>query len=261
MRIQHAGAFRQGYEAIVDRADPDVLMDFGVLTLGPGEAWASGEADEKALLLTAGEVELVWSSGRSIARRKSLLDESPAVLHLPEDAGVRVVAGPEGAELLLARTPNPRRFEPRFYAPGDCRSEQRGKGTMQETSTRIVRTVFDGANAPEANLVLGEVVTAPGRWSSYPPHHHPQPEIYHYRFVPEQGIGLTAIGQEAHLLRHRDTVVIRDGQDHPQVAAPGYAMWYAWIIRHLDGNRYGTPIFTSEHAWVQDPGAAIWSLP
>jgi 5-deoxy-glucuronate isomerase len=131
---------------------------------------------------------------------------------------------------------------------------------MRETSTRIVRTVFDDRDAPLAKLVLGEVVGVPGKWSSYPPHHHPQPEIYHYRFLPERGFGLTAIGEEAYLLRERDTVLIRDSQDHPQVTAPGYAMWYLWVIRHLDGDRYRAPwpAFTGDHAWVMDRDAAIW---
>lgn len=267
MLIRHSDPFNYGYESIVDRNGPnsDVLMDFGVLNLGGNETWSSGEADEKVFLLVSGMASFAWLSsgtgaaGQATATRRSLLDESPAVLHLPEGAGVRLNAGPGGAELIVARTANPRPFAPRFYPPEACRSEERGKGTMRETSTRIVRTVFDDTNAPEANFVLGEVVTAPGKWSSYPPHHHPQPEIYHYRFTPEQGFGLTAIGDEAHLLRNRDTVLIRDRQDHPQVAAPGYAMWYVWIIRHLDGNRYATPVFTPEHAWVQDAGADIWS--
>jgi 5-deoxy-glucuronate isomerase len=267
MLIRHADPFKRGYESIVDRSGPeaDLLMDFGVLSLASDEPWNSGGADEKVFLLLSGTAGLAWSldgtgtAGQASVSRVSLFDESPAVLHLPDGAGVRVNAGPGGAELIVARTANPRHFPARFYSPQECRSEARGKGTMQETSTRIVRTVFDDSNAPEANFVLGEVVTAPGKWSSYPPHHHPQPEIYHYRFMPEQGLGLTAIGAEAYQLRHRDTVLIRDTQDHPQVAAPGYAMWYAWIIRHLDGNRYVTPTFTPEHAWVQDAGADIWS--
>lgn len=270
MLLEHPEPFKQGYESVVDRggANADVNMDFGVVTLAAGDSWDSGRADEKAILLVSGEVELSWtpnagnhtgSPQRVRAARYSLLEENPAVLHLPEGAEARVVAGGAGAELLVTRTSNPRPFAPKYYAPEACRSEARGKGTMQETSTRIVRTVFDDSNAPYANLVVGEVVTAPGRWSSYPPHHHPQPEIYHYRFSPRQGFGLTAIGEETHQVRHNDTVIIRDTQDHPQVSAPGYAMWYLWVIRHLDGKRYGTPTFTPEHTWVQEPGAKIWS--
>jgi 5-deoxy-glucuronate isomerase len=57
-------------------------------------------------------------------------------------------------------------------------------------------------------------------------------------------------------------VKILEGVSHPQVAAPGYAMYYLWVIRHLDGNRYGeksaTPIFEPEHRWVTEKGAVIW---
>jgi 5-deoxy-glucuronate isomerase len=133
---------------------------------------------------------------------------------------------------------------------------------MRETSTRIVRTCFDDTNRPESNLVIGEVIGVPGKWSSYPSHHHPQPEIYHYRFLPEQGFGLTAIGEKAYIIRDRDTILIRDGEVHPQVTAPGYAMWYLWVIRHIEGTHYGpatnTPVFVEEHTWVMGPEENIW---
>jgi 5-deoxy-glucuronate isomerase len=138
----------------------------------------------------------------------------------------------------------------------------RGAGTMRETSTRIVRTCFDDTNRGESNLVIGEVIGVPGKWSSYPPHHHPQPEIYHYRFLPARGFGLTAIGETAYIIRDRDTILIREGEVHPQVTGPGYAMWYLWVIRHLDGARYGpatnTPVFVEEHAWVMGDESKIW---
>jgi 5-deoxy-glucuronate isomerase len=238
-----------------------MLMDFGALRLGPGESYSSETGDERAFLLSSGEVLFSWPGGSAKASRLSLFDEAPSVLHLPAGARAGIEAGPKGAELYLLATANEASFEPRFYRPSDCRDEERGKGTMGETSTRIVRTVFDDSNAPRAKLVLGEVITCPGKWSSYPPHHHPQPEIYHYRFLPERGFGLTAIGEEAYLLRDRDTVLIEGGKDHPQTSAPGYAMWYLWAIRHLDADRYRAPWpeTTKEHAWVTAPNARIWA--
>lgn len=263
MLLHHEGLFPRGYAAIVERRGPnaDMLMDFGILTLGPGEAWSSGAADEKALLLMSGEASLSWKGGSHRAKRASLLDEAPTVLSLAAGDEARVEAGSGGAVLALTRTENPRRFAPRLVRPEDGRSEERGKGTMRETSTRVVRTSFDDSDAKESNLVLGEVVAAPGKWSSYPPHHHPQPEIYFYKFLPERGFGLTRIGDEAHILLDGDTVLIREGQVHPQVTAPGYAMWYLWVIRHLEGNRYRSPYFVDEHRWVQEAGADIWALP
>ena len=251
---------------------------------GPAKASGPSVDDERAFLLARGTVEFTWKLegssqpggnnaqgeahiGRATASRSNLFDESPAVLSVPAGVEVEIRALPDngnrhgdGAELYVMATANPRYFEPRFYTPEECRSEERGKGTMNETSTRIVRTVFDDSNAPWSNLVVGEVITLPGKWSSYPPHHHPQPEIYHYRVLPGQGFGVAIIGEHPYVVTDRDTVLIRDGQDHPQVAAPGYALWYLWVVRHLDGNRYSSPIFTEAHRWVVDPNAKIWSF-
>ena len=263
-QIRQKSPFIKGYEAIVGRNGPDqdMRMDFGHVLLTRGETWTSPPGSERAILLALGNVEFSWDSGGgAVAQRKDLFDENPTVLSLPERSAAKVTALSDEAELYVAATDNPRDFGPKLYLPEDCFGEERGKGTMKEASTRIVRTTFDDRNAGFSNLVVGEVVGSPGRWSSYPPHHHPQPEIYHYRFLPSQGFGLTAIGEAAYLLKDRDTILIRDGEDHPQVTAPGYAMWYLWIIRHLDGKRYGVPEFNPDHLWVGAKDAAIWELP
>ncbi|MEI6874479.1 MAG: 5-deoxy-glucuronate isomerase, partial [Spirochaetota bacterium] len=108
MQIRHPLPFSAGYDAIVDRGGPnaDLLMDFGALSLGPGEAWSSGKADEKALLLVSGQVDLGWPGGRASASRASLFDEPPSVLHLPAGEEASLRAGPEGAIFYLIRTIN-----------------------------------------------------------------------------------------------------------------------------------------------------------
>lgn len=129
---------------------------------------------------------------------------------------------------------------------------------MKETSTRVVRTIFDKSNSANSNLVLGEVINYPGKWSSYPPHHHPQPEIYYYKFQPHNGYGFSQLGDDVVKVQNCDTVKILDDVSHPQVTAPGYAMFYVWVIRHLDGDPYITPTFEPEHLWVTQKDAAIW---
>ena len=129
---------------------------------------------------------------------------------------------------------------------------------MHETSTRIVRTIFDDRNAPYANLVLGEVIGFPGKWSSYPPHHHPQPEIYYYKTNPSHGFAYAEVGEDVLKVHNNDTVFIQPGLTHPQCTPPGYALWYLWGIRHLKDNRYGTPTFVPDHLWVQKPGQPYW---
>jgi 5-deoxy-glucuronate isomerase len=235
-----------------------MLMDFGILMLDAGTVWKDqSPADERAWVLSAGSVHLSWDGGEATVSRPNRFDHDPWCLSVSPGCAVEIRAA-ENSEICRLATENRNTFAPRLYNPGECFSEYRGEGTMRETSTRIVRTIFDDRNRRESNLVLGEVIGVPGKWSSYPPHHHPQPEIYHYRFLPEGGFGLTAIGDTPCLLRDRDTILIRDGEDHPQVTAPGYAMWYLWVIRHLEGNRYGKPEFTKEHEWVSGPEDRIW---
>ena len=98
----------------------------------------------------------------------------------------------------------------------------------------------------------------PGKWSGFPSHSHAQPEIYFYKFYPQNGFGLLRLGEEGVLLEHNDTVLIEPNKVHPQVAAPGYAMYYLWVIRHLEGNPYIKPDFDPQHLWVEQPGAKYW---
>lgn len=231
-------------------ASHDTGMDFGVLRLRSGERHAPDAAQEGAYLLLAGSVAFEWGGRTLAAQRGSLIDEEPMALHFPTDAGVQVRACSE-AELVLVQTHNPASFPVLgFDGRTMAESEHRGQGRLDDTAYRIVRTLFDLRNRPQSRLVLGEVVNFPGRWSSYPPHHHPQPEIYHYRFAPPAGYGHAELGEDVLRVHHGDTVKILEDRDHPQVAAPGYAMYYVWAIRHLPGRPYDVPTFAVEHAWL-----------
>ena len=270
MKIPHKPPFNRGYTPLVPRsgATADMLMDFGVLKLLPGDIRELiSETDEQCLLLTGGSAKISWIAdgsepNKADISRASLFDNSPWCLSVPRCSRITIDAGQEGAEFCYLATENSKPFGAKLFSPDECMSEMRGAGTMRETSTRVVRTIFDDTNRSDSNLVIGEVIGLPGKWSSYPPHHHPQPEIYHYRFLPGQGFGLTAIGEMPYIIRDRDTILIREGEIHPQVTAPGYAMWYLWVIRHLDGAHYGpatgTPIFVEDHKWVMGDEGNIW---
>lgn len=257
MKIPHEREFPFGHTEIGAR-HPKALMSFGILRLKAGQSYTSRPGKERALILLGGQVELSWDGKKQIVSRESLFDQPPWCLSLSRDSEAVLRAHGSDAEISIHATQNARSFPPHLYTPEECRSEERGKGTMKETSTRIVRTIIEDPKGAHSNFVLGEVITFPGKWSSYPPHHHPQPEIYHYRFQRPEGFGLCQIGKEAFLLHERDTVIIPPGAVHPHAAAPGYAMYYIWVIRHLDGARYGTPTFVPEHTWVTDPKAKIW---
>jgi len=216
------------------------------------------DAMERAFLLVSGEAEFEWKGAGRRIKRESCFDENPSCLHVSSGLPVAIRCLRSGTEIAVMRTMNEKTFAPKCYAPEECRSEERGKGTLKETSTRIVRTIFDTTNARDANLVLGEVITFPGKWSSYPPHHHPQPEIYYYKFFPENGFGHAELGEDVYKVKNNDAVLIHENLTHSQAAAPGYAMYYIWVVRHLENNPYVNPTFVPEHAWVMDGNAVIW---
>lgn len=248
----HTAITREG------EAELDTGIDFGILRMRKGERIEEKDAKETAWLLMDGEAELQWEGHEATVRRTSLFDEAPTVLHVPPGTRVRIVARSDGVDWALVRASNDRRFGPRLFRPEELKPEYRGAGLAQGTSLRNVRLVFDDGNRPEANLVLGEVVNYPGRWSSYPPHHHVQPEIYHYRFTLPQGYGHAELGEEVFKVASHDTLKILDGVSHAQVSAPGYGMYYIWIVRHLPGNRYTGFRFSKEHEWVLDPAQQGW---
>ena len=131
-------------------------------------------------------------------------------------------------------------------------------GELNGTMRRNIRTVFDYGNAPYSNMVLGEVVNFPGLWSSYPPHHHPQPEVYFYRYDKPQGFGVGFTNGNIYETRHNGLLLITD-KFHSQAAAPGYALCYVWGIRHLPGNPWEkTRIDDEEHTWMLQKNPDIW---
>ncbi len=260
MRIRSDSPYIRGYNSITEMNGnyKSALMDFGLFLLESGDKIVNEEPLERAYLLMKGSVIFNYN-GKSIkAERSNPFNVSCVCLHIPKGVKVEIICTSKQAELVYQATTNNNEFEPVFYSSEDVASEMRGKGTMGDTSTRNVRTIFDNSNAPYANLVLGEVIDYPGKWSSYPPHHHPQPEIYFYKFNPVNGYGFCELGEDVVKVRENDAVLIPAGATHPQTTAPGYAMLYVWVIRHLENDRYITPTFVEEHTWVNDSNAKIW---
>ncbi|HJO95271.1 MAG TPA: 5-deoxy-glucuronate isomerase [Victivallales bacterium] len=261
-KVWQKNDLKNGYNSIaeINGNHSNMLMDFGVLKLHDGESHRINESEkEVAVLLVTGDVELTWNNNTESISRDSFLDESPWCLHVPKKTEITISAVKE-SEIIIQKTDNDNDFKAKLYTQEDCRSEIFGGGVLDETSNRTVRTVFDYNNAPYSNLVIGEVINHPGRWSSYPPHDHPQPEIYHYKFINEQGFGVSIIEDDAFVVKNNDTVCVPPGTVHPQVTAPGYPMWYCWMIRHLQDNPFIDRIFRDEHIWLLDPDVKTWPV-
>lgn len=261
MKISQPGDFLAGNNKIVDINGPfrQYLMDFSILTLNPGDTYQNDEDYERAYLLISGKINFNFAQHQQTIERPNYYDHLPYTIHLSPTTKVFIQALAP-TEIAVFKTENPNFKLNLLRTPEQCLVEERGKGLMNETGTRFTRTIIDKSIASDSNFVLGEDMHHPGKWAGFPSHSHPQPEIYFYKFHPvnQGGFGLIRLGDTAHLLEENDTLLIPPNQVHPQVAAPGYAMYFIFAIRHLDGNPYIRPNFVKQHLWVEDPTASFW---
>ena len=242
-----------GGEKILTRAGDSVndsMMNISVYRMSPGEIRLfCYDSEEMAALLILGSVTFRWSGKSESGERRSFIEEGPYLLHVPRGVAVTLEAKTE-SEVLIQRTANDRAFEPVFYTPADCREDIFGEGVLEGKLERTVRTVFDYSNAPYSNMVNGEVINHQGGWSSYTPHHHPQPEVYYYRYERPEGFGACFLGEKAYKIEDGCVAAIPGGVTHPQVTAPAFPMYYCWMIRHLPNAPWRDRIVDERYSWI-----------
>jgi 5-deoxy-glucuronate isomerase len=234
-------------------------MSFAVTRLLPGqtkEARASGE--EMVLLWLGGRCTADWGAGReSVGGREDVFDGLPYALYLPDDHRVTIKAETV-CEIAECRVPSKAMLEPFLVKPADVASNLRGG----ENASRQIVEVID-SSFPADKLVVFEVYTPGGNWSSYPPHKHdvhqpPQEvdldEIYYYRMRNGRGFALQNLypadrSRDALVkVGDGDVVLVRDGY-HPVVAGPGYDTYY---LNFLAGtSRTMTVTEDPEHVWLR----------
>ena len=241
---------------VMGQNDCATYMDVGLLVLEPGDTYDFDEPEkELALDLLIGKVRFCYGDACAEAERPDTFHYAAWCLHVCRGTKVTVKAL-EHAELYVQLTDNDREFPARLYGPEDIMVQHAGSnGELMGCMQREIQTFFDYESAPYSNMVLGEVLNYPGKWSSYPPHHHPQPEVYFYRFDYPHGFGAGFANGQIYQTGHNGCLVINHSF-HSQGAAPGYAMCYMWGIRHLPGDPWRkTRIDDPEHAWLWKPDA------
>jgi 5-deoxy-glucuronate isomerase len=115
----------------------------------------------------------------------------------------------------------------------------------------------------DANMLLvGETISEPGNWSSFPPHKHdtdnlPQEsklqEVYYFKMNPPGGFGFQRVYADEHSLDitylvEDDLVVPIPCGYHPVVSAPGYSHYYLWIL--AGSKRVLKPYFDPNYSWL-----------
>jgi 5-deoxy-glucuronate isomerase len=195
---------------------------------------------EVCLLLLSGKCEIRWSDEQAtLGPRDDVFGSYPHAVYLPRDTRFRVTPAPE-CELAVCGAPTRRHLSARVIEPSDCGYEIRGGGNATRQIIDVIRPDF-----PADRLLVVEVFTPGGNWSSYPPHKHDVQdsphevkleEVYYYRFRDRScGYGFQRLYRsggrqdETILVKHGDVTLVRSGY-HPFVAAHGYDAYYLNVL-------------------------------
>jgi len=262
--VVHSNVVPEGQSGELIRFTRDSVhwewMSMCVHRLNPGETIGKTTNDEEAAyVILGGKCVADWGAGSQlIGSRKNVFDGFPYCLYLPTGNQVKFRAE-SVCEIAECSVPSQAKLQPRLITPKDVVTSLRGGGNASRQIVDIIRPDF-----PADKLVVIEVYTPGGNWSSFPPHKHDvhQPpvevdldEIYYYRieqpregfalqrlYSPDKSKDLTIRTQDG------DAVLVRSGY-HPVVAGPGYNTYY---LNFLAGtSRTMSVTEDPDHVWLK----------
>ena len=171
-------------------------------------------------------------------RQSVFEDKAPGAVYLP--AGITcTVTARDNCEIAVCTAPGSGAGQVRQIAPERMRVDARGQGT----NARWVRNILPETE-PAESLLIAEVITPGGHWSSYPPHRHDEDagnamtlleETYYHRLNPPQGFAFQRVYTDDRSLD--ETMHVEDGDVvlvprgyHPVGAPHGYDLYYLNVM-------------------------------
>lgn len=213
-------------------------LGFEVHRLDPDEVWSkpAQQGLETAVVLLGGQctIEAQGERWEHVGRRMSVWSGLPWALYLPPGRSLRIT-GESSLTFAIGTAPAQGRFPPTLITPSAVEVEVRGGGNATRQINHIIKSEF-----PAERLLVVEVYTPAGNWSSYPPHKHDvqQPpsevqleEVYFYQVESAEGYALQRLYthdgrlDEVLLCRNNDLVLVPYGY-HPVVALPQSRVYY-----------------------------------
>lgn len=249
-----------------------------VLVLGPGETRTLDTgAEEFAVLPLSGGGCVVEAEGTryELQGRSSVFARVSDWAYVPIETTVTLTGAGEGpVELALCSARASTRHQLHYGPAEDVSVEVRGGGqATRQINNFASPEQFDGAD----KLMVVEVYTPDGNWSSYPPHKHDDSpecevnneEIYYFRIgtagttsYSTDGFGMHRTytgtdypGQQFevnHAVRDGDVFLVPRGYHGPCIAAPGYPMYYLNVLAGPGGERSMAFCDDPAHHWMRD---------
>lgn len=234
-------------------------LSFGMVALPAGGRHSlAPNSQETALVLLKGEA--VVSGGglerRTIGPRADFFHDRPWTVFLPAQNGCEIEARTD-CEIAVCQAPSTRPGPAAVIPPEKVKEVSLGKPGFQRLAWMMVTE-----EVAADFLFIGEAIVPPANWASFPPHRHDvddlphevdMEEIYYFRFDRPQGFGIQKIYtdnrsiDETLTVQDHHTVLIPEGY-HPVCTAPGYSMYYLWIM--AGKNRRFLSRQDPDHRWV-----------
>jgi len=269
-RLYKSVESKKGYTPIVNPKNSELkYIEFGRLFLPEkGDEYKCETGNREVVLTVFGgtsNVEVESPSQKAsynmIGSRSDVFSGKPTMVYLPINTEYKVTAETAMLEVGVSMAPSESNRPLVLVKPEDVIEKYVGAWNW---SRKVYTSIGDNVEAQR--LLVGETINPPGNWSSSPPHKHdvkslletPLEEVYFYKVKPSQGFGLQRIYasledkepfDEVYVVKNNDTVVLPRGY-HPVVAAPGYQLYYLWVLAGGE-RRYGAWSDDPEHSWLK----------
>ena len=235
-----------------------------VLRLAPGERRVipTGTREMLVLPLSGGCSVEVEDRRYVLEGRGSVFEGIADYAYLPLGCEATLTS-PAGAEVAMPSAEATRKLPPAHVPAKDIAIETRGAGI----ATRQINNLFVAGGAPAHRLVVVEVLTPGGNWSSYPPHKHDDAtttgeaeleEIYYFRIQGKHGFGVhrtytadRSIDQTV-TVRDGDVFLVPRGYHGPCVAPPEFPMYYLNVLAGPSDARSLGFSDDPAYAWIRE---------
>ncbi len=217
-------------------------VGFEAHTLKSGKKLAiNTEKNEICVVLLGGHANFQTKENKwdNIGDRQSVFDQkAPFAVYVPPQDKI-IIQALTAIELAVCQAPSKGNYSARLIRPEDCQFESRGLGSNH----RHVCNVLFG-NIEADSLLICEVITPSGNWSSHPPHKHDQDaipvetqleETYYHRIDPPQGFIFQRVYTDDRSLD--ETMTVEDGDVvmvpkgyHPVGVPHGYQSYYLNVM-------------------------------
>jgi 5-deoxy-glucuronate isomerase len=218
-------------------------VGFGLYRLKPGESAAekTGET-EVILVLVEGRAD-ISGGGKAFGElgdRMNVFERKPPhCVYVPAGSDWSAKATTECTLAVCTAPAKPGR-EAAVIGPEGLSLNTRGK----DANTRYIFPIAMEERDVADSLLVTEVFTPAGNWSSYPPHRHDEDkfpdmtyleETYYHRLNPAQGFGFQRVFtedgslDETMAVSDHDLVLVPKGH-HPCGAPYGYEMYYLNVM-------------------------------